>query len=339
MADRLIDVVDLETHFFTDGGIVRAVDGVSFHIDRETTMGLVGESGCGKSVTARSILQIVPPPGRIVAGKILYHEREPEAVTDLSALKPTGKEMRSFRGNCISMVFQEPMTCLSPVHTVGAQIIESIREHNRGMGRKEARERAVDLLNETGMPNPERQIDAYTFELSGGMRQRAMIAVALAGRPELIIADEPTTAVDVTIQAKIMDLLKKLQEENQMSILFITHDLGIIAEMSEHVAVMYLGKIVESGPLREVYHDSKHPYTQVLLKCIPQSSFTPKSLLATIKGTVPDPFAHPPGCPFSNRCPEFKRGVCDQAMPALEDVSGNHAVACFLYGDAVRAES
>ena len=337
MTERLLDIKNLKTYFYTDVGTVKAVDGVSFHIDRRKTMGLVGESGCGKSVTARSILQIIPPPGKITGGEILFHDRDDDSVKDLAAYKPTSREMRSFRGSSISMIFQDPMTCLSPVHTIGNQIIENVRENNTGIGKKEARERAIELLGQVGMPNPRRQVDVYTFELSGGMRQRAMIAVALAGGPELIIADEPTTAVDVTIQAKIMDLLKKLQHDNSMSILFITHDLGLIAEMSEDVAVMYLGKIVEQGRLRDIYHDPMHPYTQVLLKCIPQTSFKPKSFLATIEGSVPDPFSHPPGCPFSNRCSEFMQGVCDRAMPELLNVAEEHTVACYRYSDSSRS--
>ena len=333
MEERLIEVNDLKTYFYTDGGIVRAVDGVTFQIRREKTMGIVGETGCGKSVTARSIVQIVPPPGKIVEGQIIYYDRQTGFPTNLTLLKPKGKQMRSFRGGVISMVFQEPMTCMSPVHRIGKQIVENISLHRKELSGKRAREKAIELLAEVGMPNPRRQIDAYTFELSGGMRQRAMIAVALAGRPELIIADEPTTAVDVTIQAKIMELLRKLQQENRMSILFITHDLGLMAEVSDDLAVMYLGKIVEIGSLRDIYHNPKHPYTRVLLHCIPQKSFTPKSYLATIKGSVPDPFAQPPGCPFSNRCPDFLDGVCDRAMPALVEVEPNHRTACYLYTD------
>ena len=209
--------------------------------------------------------------------------------------------------------------------------MENIREHEKDIGRREARKRAIELLAHVGMPNPRRQIDAYTFELSGGMCQRAMIAVALAGKPKLVIADEPTTAIDVTTQAKIMELLKRLQIENAMSILFITHDLGLIAEMSQDILVMYLGKIVENGTPKDIYYNPKHPYTQMLLKCIPQATFKPKTPLATISGTVPDPFSRPSGCLFSNRCPEFMGGICDQAMPALTSVGPRHYTACFRY--------
>jgi oligopeptide/dipeptide ABC transporter ATP-binding protein len=331
MQSKLLEIRDLKTHFFTDGGVVRAVDGVSFDILRQSSMGLVGESGCGKSVTARSILRIVPPPGKIAGGQIRYFPKDDGEALELTQLAPTGREIRAIRGKVVAMIFQEPMTCLSPVHTIGNQIMESIRQHERGIGRREARERTIHLLGEVGMPRPERQIDAFTFELSGGMRQRAMIAVALAAEPELLIADEPTTAVDVTIQAKIMDLLRKLQAETRMSLFFITHNLGIIAEMARQVAVMYLGRIVEQGTVPDVFDRPKHPYTQVLLDCVPRLSFAPKSFLATIRGSVPGPFAQPPGCPFSNRCPRFMAGVCDQAMPALRQVEPDHLAACYLY--------
>lgn len=333
MKNTLLEIKDLKTYFYNDEGVVKAVNGISFDIRRETTMGLVGESGCGKSATAQSILQILPSRGRIVSGKIVYHDRESSSSVDITTLKPTGKSMRNIRGRAIAMIFQEPMTCLSPVHTVGNQIIESIKEHAKGIGKKEAKRRVIELLKAVGMPNPERQVDAYTFELSGGMRQRAMIAVALAAGPELLLVDEPTTAVDVTIQAKIMDLLRNLQKETSMSMLFITHNMGIIAEMAREVAVMYLGKIVEKGNKMDVFDRPKHPYTQVLLDCIPHLSFTPKSFLATIKGNVPDPFSQPLGCPFSNRCPRFILNVCDQSMPALTEVEKDHQVACYLYAE------
>ena len=331
--EKLIAVNGLKVLFHTDGGIVKAVDNASFDICREKTTGLVGESGCGKSVTARSIVRIIPPPGKIEAGQILYHEKNGGRTLDLATLKPTGKEMRRIRGKVISIIFQEPMTALSPVHTVGNQIVECIREHDKSMRKKEARERAIELLGEVGMPEPRRQIDAYTFELSGGMRQRAMIAIALAGGPELLIADEPTTAVDVTTQAKILDLLRKLKAESAMAMLFITHDLGIIAEMADDVAVMYLGKIVEKGTVEDIFDRPEHPYTQALLECVPKLDFLPKSPLATIRGSVPEPHSHPRGCPFANRCPRFMPGTCDQAPPALTEVQKNHHAACYLHSD------
>ena len=310
---------------------MRAVNGVSLRVPRNHVMGLVGESGCGKSVTARAVLRIIPPPGRIENGRVLYHPPDGEAV-DLALLSPTGRQLRAIRGRRVAMIFQEPMTCLSPVHRIGLQITEAIRAHEP-VSRTEARERAVALLADVGMPNPERQLDAYTFELSGGMRQRAMIAVALAASPELLIADEPTTAVDVTIQARIMELLRSLQQSHAMSVLFISHDLSLVAEMSEQIAVMYLGKIVERGDAGELYRRPKHPYTKVLMACVPHQTSTRKTPLQTIEGTVPDARRLPRGCPFSARCQEFMLGVCDKSMPALTAVGDDHEVACFLHSD------
>ena len=335
VANELLDIHGLRTEFATERGIVKAVDGISFSVRRETTIGLVGESGCGKSVTAHSILQILTPPGRIVGGKILYYRPDSASPVDLARLDPKSREMRSIRGSAISIIFQEPMTCLSPVHTVGNQIIESVRVHEKGISRSQARDRAIELLRMVGMPSPETRIDAYSFELSGGMRQRAMIAVGISAGPELLIADEPTTAVDVTIQAKVLALLKQLQRETSMSVLFITHDLGIIADMSDDVVVMYLGKILEVGTLEQIFSAPLHPYTHALLDCVPRLSHVPKELLTVIPGVVPDPSARPPGCPFSTRCSRFMPGVCDQHMPALVETEDNHRVACFLHSDRV----
>lgn len=335
--DRLLEIADLRTFFYTDFGVIRGVNGISFDIYRGRTLGLVGESGCGKSVTARSILGLIPPPGKIVSGKIIYHGTDGSSV-DIARLELKGKQMRDIRGKVISMIFQEPMTCLSPVHTIGNQIMESIRLYEKGIKKKEARDRAISVLKRVGMPRPERHVDAYSFELSGGMRQRAMIAVALAGEPDLLIADEPTTAIDVTIQAKFMDLLKKLQAETSMAILLITHDLGVVSKISQDVVVMYLGEIVEKGLVGSIFDRPKHPYTQGLLNCIPRASYTPKVFLPTIEGSVPDSLHRPSGCPFSNRCPQFKMGACDQAMPSLIEVEENHSVACFLYSEEQREE-
>ena len=330
MERPLLEIKNLRTYFYTDTGVVKAVDGVSFDVPRRTTVGLVGESGCGKSVTARSILQIVPPPGKIVGGSILYNDKNSHSI-DLLRLHPKGEAIRHIRGKKIAMIFQEPMTCLSPVHTIGNQIIESILLHEPNMGKTEARDKAIDLLREVGIPRPDRHIDAYPFELSGGMRQRALIAVALAADPELLIADEPTTAIDVTIQAKFLDLLRRLQQERAMSILFITHDLGVIAEISKEVVVMYLGKVVEKGKVEDVYDHPRHPYTQALFKCIPHMDTPPKRILPTIKGSVPDPFSRPSGCPFSDRCPHMMEGICNLSIPPLVEVEKDHQVSCFLY--------
>ena len=327
----LLSLHDLHVHFHTTLGTVRAVNGVSLRVPRNHVMGLVGESGCGKSVTARAVLRIIPPPGRIENGRVLYHPPDGGAV-DLALLSPTGRQLRAIRGRRVAMTFQEPMTCLSPVHRIGLQITEAIRAHEP-VSRTEARERAVALLADLGMPNPERQLDAYTFELSGGMRQRAMIAVALAANPELLIADEPTTAVDVTIQARIMELLRSLQQSHAMSVLFISHDLNLVAEMSEQIAVMYLGKIVERGDAGEVYRRPRHPYTKMLMACVPHHTSARKTPLQTIEGTVPDARRLPRGCPFSARCSEFMPGVCDRSMPALTAVGDDHEVACFLHSD------
>ena len=327
----LLSIHGLHVHFHTTLGTVRAVNGVSLRVPTNHVMGLVGESGCGKSVTARAVLRIIPPPGKIESGRVLYHPPDGAAV-DLALLPPAGRALRAIRGRRVAMIFQEPMTCLSPVHRIGLQITEAIRAHEP-VSRADARERAVALLADVGMPRPERQLDAYTFELSGGMRQRAMIAVALAANPELLIADEPTTAVDVTIQARIMELLRSLQQSHAMSVLFISHDIGLVAEMSEQIAVMYLGKIVERGEAGEVYRRPRHPYTKVLMACVPHQSSARKTPLQTIEGTVPDARRLPPGCPFSARCAEFMPGVCDRRMPALTSVGDGHDVACFLHSD------
>src|SRR2546425_9100560 len=269
MASRLLlEVKGLRTHFFTDEGVVKAVDGVDFEIERGQTVCVVGESGCGKSVTARSILQIVDPPGRVVAGHVLLH-RNADDTLDLAALNPRGKQIRAIRGKDIGMIFQEPMTSLSPVHTIGDQISEVIRLHVPGTP-QQARERTVELLRKVGIPRPEQRIDTYPFQLSGGMRQRAMIAMGLACGPSLLIADEPTTALDVTTQAQILDLISQLQQELGMAVLLITHDLGVVAEMADNVVVMYLGTVAERGSVDAIFHDPKHPYTQALLRSIPK---------------------------------------------------------------------
>ncbi len=323
----LIELKGLKTYFFTEDGVVKAVDGVSFSIDPEQTLGVVGESGCGKSVTALSIMGLVPmPPGKIVGGEILFHKDG--RTIELHKLNPKGKEYRSIRGKEIAMIFQEPMTSLNPVFTIGYQIMEAIMLHQR-VSKREARKKAIEMLRQVGIPEPEQRVDEYPHQLSGGMRQRAMIAMALSCNPSLLIADEPTTALDVTIQAQVLDLMQNLKKEFRAAIMLITHDLGVVAEMCEEVVVMYLGKVVEHAKVRPIFHEPKHPYTQGLLKSIP-SLATKKKRLEPIKGVVPDPLHAPPGCPFNPRCPHAM-DICTQEVPPLKEVSSGHEVACWLY--------
>jgi len=334
--ETLLEVRDLKTHFFTDEGVVKAVDGVNLSLKRGQTLCVVGESGCGKSVTARSILRIVPAPGQIVAGEINFQQRNGETI-DLAQMNPKGRAIRQIRGREISMIFQEPMSSLSPVHTIGSQIMEAILLH-LPVSRQEARKRAVSMLDLVGIPRASEQLDSYSFELSGGMRQRAMIAIALACEPQLLIADEPTTALDVTTQANILDLIRDLQEDNGMSVLFITHDLGVVAEIADEVVVMYLGRDVESGEVDSIFHDPKHPYTRALLQSIPRYDSHARERLYSLKGTVPHPFDRPSGCPFHPRCDDFITEQCNKIDPKRYDISREHSVRCLLYsadGDAV----
>jgi peptide/nickel transport system ATP-binding protein len=325
----LLSVRNLHTSFFQDEGTTKAVDGASFDVGEGRTLGIVGESGCGKSVTAQSILRIVEPPGRIVEGEILL-AREDGTQTDLVGLPPNGREIRSIRGGEIGLVFQEPMTSFSPVHTVGAQIIEAVTLHE-SVSPKEARLRGIEALRRVGIPKPERRIDEYSFELSGGLRQRAMIAVALSCDPRLLIADEPTTALDVTTQAQILDLLRSIQQERRMAIMLITHNLGVVAEMADDVVVMYLGRVVEQGKVDDIFHDPKHPYTKALLQSIPSIESAPRVRLPTITGSIPHPFNRPAGCPFHPRCASFMAGRCDTSPPALQSLGEGRKVSCFLY--------
>src|SRR5512139_3451850 len=331
----LLSVRNLKTYFFQDEGTVKAVDGATFDVYPGKTLGIVGESGCGKSVTAQSILRIVDQPGRIVDGEIVLCRANGDEV-DLTRLHPNSREMRDIRGTEIGLVFQEPMTSFSPVHTVGNQIIEAIRLHC-GVSEREARTRAIETLRQVGIPKPERRIDEYAFELSGGLRQRAMIAVALSCNPRLLIADEPTTALDVTTQAQILDLLRKIQRERQMAIMLITHNLGVVADMADDVVVMYLGRVVEEGSVDDIFHSPKHPYTQALLQSIPSIDSTPRIKLPTIQGSIPHPFNRPPGCPFHPRCASFIPGRCDKAEPQLATVGDAHRASCFLYEPAAVA--
>jgi len=320
--EPLLEIRDLRTHFFTDGGVALAVDGVSFSIGRGETVGLVGESGCGKSVTALSILRLVPsPPGRIAGGKILFEGE------DLLALPES--EMRRVRGHRIAMIFQEPQTSLNPVFRIGEQIIEAIALR-RGADPEEAWSQAVEMLRRAGFPSPEEGMRRYPHELSGGMRQRAMIAMALAGRPALLLADEPTTALDVTIQAQILDLLRDLQREYGMSILLITHNLGVVAQIASRVIVMYAGKVVEEAAIRDLFRAPKHPYTIGLFRSIPDLNIGRK-VLDAIPGSVPDAKDFPSGCRFHPRCPRATE-ICREREPALEDAGGGHACACWHQG-------
>ena len=335
----LLRVRDLKTYFFQDDGVVKAVDGASFDVYSGKTLGIVGESGCGKSVTARSIMRIVDRPGRIVGGEILLRRAlgDRSGAIDLATLKADGAEMRAINGGDIGLIFQEPMTSFSPVHTVGNQIVEAIRLH-RPMGKQAARDRAIELLRLVGVPRAEGRVDEYAHQLSGGLRQRAMIAMALAADPRLLIADEPTTALDVTTQAQILNLLLDLQERNGMAIMLITHDLGVIAETADDVVVMYLGRVVEEGPVDAIFHAPKHPYTRALLRSIPSIDAPPRRNLPTISGSIPHPYNRPPGCPFHTRCPDFMPGLCNVVEPALVPVAPGQMAACFLYPE-VRAAS
>lgn len=329
MSDKLLEIRDLHTYFRTELGVVKAVDGVSFDIDRESTVGLVGESGCGKSITSLSILQLVPKPGKIEGGSITFHENGNPV--DLTALDPKGDRLRAIRGKDVGIIFQEPMTSLSALHTIGNQIVERITTHEPETTKKEARERVIDRLGEVGLPRPRKLIDTYTFELSGGMRQRAMIAMALACNPRLLIADEPTTALDVTVQAQILELINRLKAEHHMSVLNITHDLGVIAELADVVIVMYLGKVVEKASVHEIFNNPLHPYTKALMRSIPAATTEAKSELAEIKGTVPSPYLRPRGCRFGPRCEHFMPGLCDGIEPELYEPTSDHQVRCYLY--------
>jgi oligopeptide/dipeptide ABC transporter ATP-binding protein len=329
MAEPILSVRDLHTHFFSDEGVVRAVDGASFDLFPGQTLGIVGESGCGKSVTARSILRIVERPGRIVSGEIILRRGDGREV-DLVKLPADGAEIRAIRGGEIGLVFQEPMSSLSAFHSVGNQLIEAIRLH-APLSKRAARTRAIELLAMVGIPRPAQRVDAYSFELSGGLRQRVMIALALAAEPRILIADEPTTALDVTTQAQILDLIRRLQQERGLAVILITHDMGVIAEMADHVVVMYLGHEVEKGPIDAIFHAPAHPYTRALLRSIPSVLAEPRSRLATISGSIPHPFARPSGCPFHPRCPDFIPGTCDKTFPAEVAIAANHAAACHLY--------
>ena len=334
MNDVLLDIHDLQIHFFTDEGVVKAVDGVDLAIRTGKTLCIVGESGCGKSAMALAALRIVNPPGRIVGGEMLLRRSQDsrQAPVDLAKLKPYSAALRQIRGAEIAMIFQEPMTSLSPLYTVGNQISEAIRLHTT-VSKGEARNRSIELLGKVRIPQPDRIVDEYPFRLSGGMRQRVMIAMALSCNPALLIADEPTTALDVTTQAQILDLMLELQQEYGMAIMFITHDLGVVAEIADEVAVMYLGKVVEHSSADALFNDPKHPYTQALLRSSPKISAT-RQALTPIEGMVPSPFRRPPGCSFNPRCGYAIDGVCNHTAPPMVTVGNDHTVRCVLYDPA-----
>ena len=321
MSDVVLEVRNLKTHFHTDEGVVPAVDGVDFTLKKGKTLCVVGESGCGKSVTAYTVMRLIPmPPGKVESGEILYKGKD--------LVKLTENEMRDIRGNEIAMIFQEPMTSLNPVYTIGNQIVEAIVLHQKVKPR-EARQRAIKMLTKVGIPDAEMRIDEYPHQMSGGMKQRVMIAMALSCNPEVLIADEPTTALDVTIQAQILDLLQQLQSTEGMSILLITHDLAVVAEVADEVLVMYASKVVEKAGVVEVFKSPKHPYTQGLIKAIPQLG-SRVDRLNEIPGQVPKPQNYPKGCHFADRCPHVM-DICCQKDPGMTEVTTDHFVSCFLY--------
>ncbi|HWG84445.1 MAG TPA: ABC transporter ATP-binding protein [Deinococcales bacterium] len=328
-SEVLLDVKGLKTYFFTDEGVVKAVDGVTFHIKRGETLAVVGESGSGKSVTSLSVMRLIAsPPGKITEGEIRFRGKDG---IEKDIVRLSEPEMRKIRGNDISMIFQEPMTSLNPVYTVGDQIAEAVVLH-QNKTKKEAMELAVEMLDLVGIPEPRKRVTNYPHQMSGGMRQRVMIAMALSCNPALLIADEPTTALDVTIQAQILDLMRKLQTEIGMSILFITHNLGVVAEMADRVVVMYGGRVVEEGDVVEVFKQPKHPYTMGLLHSIPRvdHAATEQTRLEAIPGNVPNPLYLPAGCAFHPRC-KYAIDACKEAVPALEDTGGGHTSRCIRW--------
>ncbi|MFZ5832801.1 MAG: ABC transporter ATP-binding protein [Planctomycetota bacterium] len=337
MSDPLLTIENLKTYFATEEGEVRAVDDVSLTIHKGKTLGLVGESGCGKSVTALSIIRLISPPGHLAGGRILLHSKQGAQAGEKLNGQPAvlnelpEREMRKIRGAVISMIFQEPMTSLNPVFTVGSQIVEAVRLHQK-LSPAMARQRAIDMLRKVGIAEPERRVDEYPHQLSGGMRQRVMIAMALSCNPALLIADEPTTALDVTIQAQILELLKQLQAESGMSILIITHDLGIVAETADDTSVMYASKVVEYSSTENVFARRLHPYTYKLFKSRPEMGKARTERLETIAGMVPSPLRFPKGCKFHPRCP-FAKSVCVEQEPELREIEAGHWARCHFAGN------
>ncbi|MGL5439883.1 MAG: ABC transporter ATP-binding protein [Filifactoraceae bacterium] len=321
MTEKMLEIKNMHTSFFTHVGEVKAIRGVSFHLDKGEAIGVVGESGSGKSVTSLSIMRLLLDPGRVTGGEIIFKGEDLKNKTE--------KEMQSIRGNEIAMIFQDPMTSLNPVFTIGNQIIEAILKHQK-ISKSEAKEKAIDMLKLVGIPSPESRLNQYPHEFSGGMRQRAMIAMALSCQPSLLIADEPTTALDVTIQAQILELMKELKDKVDTSIMLITHDLGVVADVCSRVIVMYGGLIMEEGKVEEIFYDPKHPYTLGLLRSIPKpSDKNHKERLIPIDGTPPDLLKPPAGCPFAPRC-DFARGICMTTMPEYTQLTESHKSACWL---------
>ena len=322
MSEPVLQVKGLKTYYYTEEGVVPAVDGLDFEVEPGETFAIVGESGCGKSVTSLSILRLIPsPPGKIIDGEIIYHGQD--------LVKKSEREMRSIRGNDISMIFQEPMTSLNPVFTVGQQIGESFRFHQQ-MGKAEMLKKSIEMLRLVGIPEPEKRVRQYPHEFSGGMRQRVMIAIAFACDPKILICDEPTTALDVTIQGQILDIIKNLQKKNQTSVIMITHDLGVVANIAQKIAVMYSGIIVESGTCEDIFYRPRHPYTWALIRSVPRLDLRNKQELATIPGTPPDLLNPPVGCPFCTRC-SYCMPICKEEMPEATEFGGEHKAACWLH--------
>ncbi len=338
--NSILSVRNLKTQFILDEGTTKAVDGVSFDVEAGQVVGIVGESGCGKSVTIKSILRLIQKPGKMVAGQLLFRTRladGSENIVDLAKLDSKGKKIRAIRGDQIALIPQEPMAALSPVYTIGNQLVEALRLH-RNLSYSQAEKIVIARMYEVGIPSPEERLNVYSWELSGGLRQRVMIAMALLCSPRLLIADEPTTAIDVTTQAQIINLLRKLQKEQNLSMIFITHDLGVIAQIADYVVVMYLGLVMEKGPVEDIFHQPAHPYTKALLASIPSIHSPDKQELPTIGGSIPHPFNRPRGCPFYPRCSAFMPGKCDRNMPRETPVNARQSVSCFLNYDAEKQD-
>lgn len=331
-SDPILEVKDLKTYYYLENATLRALDGVNLTLPRKTTVGLVGESGCGKSVMARSIMRLIQsPPGKIVSGEINLHRQGSNEVIDITKLNPTGAEMRKIRGGEIAIVFQEPMMSLNPLYTIGDQIAEAVRTHQK-VSKKDALDRALEMLTKVQISAPKQRLNEYPHQLSGGMRQRVMIALALSCNPSILIADEPTTALDVTVQSQILDLMNELQEDFDTSIIMITHNLGVVSHMASEVVVMYLGKVVERAETRDLFHEPLHPYTKGLLNSIPIIGKKGKKQLIPIKGMVPLPTERIQGCAFAARCPNVM-SICHEKEPELRDIHPGHQAACWLYED------